>query len=54
MRIESERSGVTRRWSFETTASIDRALAALITVVVLAIAQVIGLPEVAAHLLHLL
>jgi hypothetical protein len=54
MRIESERSGVTRRLSFETTASVDRAIAAFITVVVLAIAQVIGLPELAAHRLRLL
>ncbi|HEY5196517.1 MAG TPA: hypothetical protein VIJ51_05770 [Solirubrobacteraceae bacterium] len=42
MRIDSEKSPGRRRWSIETSASIDRAVAALLVVAVLGLAQLLG------------
>jgi hypothetical protein len=50
MRVESERSREVRRWSIETTGALDRAIAALVTVIALAIAQLTGLSTVLLNL----
>ena len=44
VRFESERSRDKRRWSFETTGAIDRAVAGLLIVLAMLLAQLIGLP----------
>ena len=50
MRLTSERSNGVHKWSVETTGAVDRALAGLLTVASLAVAQVIGLPGALLHL----
>jgi hypothetical protein len=43
MKLSTEKEAGRSRWSFETTGAVDRALAALILVVALLVAHLLGL-----------
>jgi hypothetical protein len=50
MRVDWEKAGETRKWSIETTGAVDRALAGLVTVATLVVAQLTGLSGALLHL----
>jgi hypothetical protein len=51
MKIQSERAGQRRRWSFETTGAIDRSVAMFIVLLVLIVAHLLGVDAEVAKLL---
>ncbi|MDQ3183850.1 MAG: hypothetical protein M3Q62_10000 [Actinomycetota bacterium] len=54
MRVERERSGRSDRWSFETTAAVDRAVACAFTAVILVVIHLSGLGAAVLELLRAL